>query len=205
VSFVVSHPFEESSYPEDLRSKWKAMPDRVKDKIMDMGRKFGQHAMVEGAVPVLFDDGTDELLLPLIDGKYIQSIPEVYGGNPATFWVDASLLNYAMLVNQSRAAEWMPIAITGTDSCIVSNVGDGAAIDVDVVTENETIKMTVRSSTIWVQPNQGILLTFEEDVPNGTELKVGWTSESGEAVTSTLTLPAITHSSLGKAGLKAVA
>jgi hypothetical protein len=204
VSFVVSHPFEESSYPKDMRTLWKAIPERAKDKIIEMGRKFGHHAMVEGAVPMTFDDGTSELIQPLL-GKYIQSIPEAFGGNPAKFWVDASLLNYSMLVDPPRAAKWKPVAILGTASCIVSNIGDGAAIDVDVVTGNEALGVSARSSTIWVEPDQGIPVYFDQEVAEGSTLAISWTSEDGELVTASLTLPAIVHTPIVKGRLKSVA
>jgi hypothetical protein len=205
VSFVVSHPFEESSYPKDMRTLWKAIPERAKDKIIEMGRKFGHHAMVEGAVPMTFDEGTSELIQPLLGGKYIQSIPEAFGGNPAKFWVDASLLNYSMLVDPPRAAKWKSVAILGTASCIVSNIGDGAAIDVDVTTGNEALGASARSSTIWVEPSQGIPVYFDQEVAEGAVLAISWTSESGERATAKLTLPAIVHTPIAKAGLRAVA
>lgn len=206
MSFVVSHPFEASSYPKDLRKLWKAIPERAKDKIVQMSREFGHHAMVEGAVPMTFSDGTSELIQPLVDGKYLQEIPEAYGGNPAKFWVDASLLNYSMAVEQSRAAKWKPVAILGTAGCIVSNIGDGAAIDVDLATGNEAIGVSTTAPTIlWVEPGQGVPINFNQEVPEGSELVIGWTSEDGERLTETLTLPEVVQAPVAKTGLKAVA
>lgn len=206
MSFVVSHPFEEESYPKDLRRLWKAIPERAKDKIVEMGRKFGHHAMVEGAVPMTFNEGTDELIRPLIDHKYLQSIPEVYGGNPDQFWVDASVLNYSMLVDPPKTAKWVPVAISGTPSCVITNLGDGAAIDVDISSVNGGISMALSGSTVWVEPQQGIYTTFQEDVPEGSELVIGWTTESGKRLTRTVELPEIKMpSSRKKTGLKVVA
>jgi hypothetical protein len=207
VSFVVSHPFEETSYPKDLRRLWKAIPDRAKDKIIEMGRKFGHHAMVEGAVPMTFDEGTDELIRPLLDHKYLQSIPEVYGGNPAKFWVDASVLNYSMLVDPQKSAKWIPVAIAGTASCVITNLGDGAAIDVDVSPVSDDLSMAVSGSTVWVDPQQGLYLTFTQDVPEGSELSVSWTSEKGKRFIRTVQLPEVRVpvASTKKPGLKVVA
>lgn len=205
MSFVVSHPFEESSYPTDLRRLWKTIPDGAKDKIVEMGRKFGYHAMVEGAVPITFDDGAHELIEPLIDGKYIQSIPEAYGGNPAKFWVDASLLNYSMLVDPPRAARWKSVAIIGTATSVISNMGDGAAIDVDVVTGNERLGVVVKGPSVWVEPNQGILVQFDNEVPLGSELVIRWTNEYGKRLVDTISLPAISVPTAKKASLKVVA
>lgn len=205
MSFVVSHPFEASSYPKDLRKLWKAIPEKAKGKIIQMGREFGHHAMVEGAVPLTFDDGTSDMIRPLVDSKYLQVIPEAYGGNPAKFWVDASLLNYSMLIDHSRAAMWKPVAMLGTDTCIVSNIGDGGAIDVDLITGNEALGVSTQSSTIWVEPGQGIPIHFNQSVAAGSKLKIGWTSEDGEPMTEELTLPELVHTPIAKPGLRAVA
>lgn len=206
MSFVVSHPFEEESYPKDLRKLWKAIPDRAKDKIIEMGRKFGHHAMVEGAVPMTFDEGTDEMIRPLIDHKYLQSIPEVYGGNPDKFWVDASVLNYSMLVDPTNSAKWVPVAIVGTPSCIITNLGDGAAIDVDISPVSDDITMKTSGSSIWVEPKQGIYLTFDDGVPEGAQLNIRWTSENGKRLARTVELPEVKAAVLTKkSALKVVA
>lgn len=192
MSFVVTHPFEEKSYPEGVRNLWASLPTGVRDKIVEMGRRFGTHAMVEGAVPVTFDNGTDELIRPFLDGKYLQSIPEVYKVDSTKFWVDASVLNYSMFSEPLREAQWKPVVILGTARCVISNVGDGAAIDVDLLTGNEELGVSVSGSTVWVEPNQGAMVTFTQDITEGSELVIGWTSEDGIQRRETMTLPAIT-------------
>lgn len=170
-----------------------------------MSREFGHHAMVEGAVPMTFDKETSALIQPLVDSKYIQEIPEAYGGNPAKFWVDASLLNYSMLVQHQRDAKWMPVAILGTDHCVISNIGDGVATEVDVATGNEVLGASTTTALECVEPGHGILLQFAKSVKEGSELRIGWTSENGERLNASLTMPEVTHRSTTKNGLRSVA
>lgn len=189
MSFAVTHPFEEASYPKGVRSYWKGLPEEVRSRIVEMGRQFGYHAMVEGAVPVSFDVEAG-VMAAVVDGKHIQSIPAIYGAAPNKYWVDSDLLNYSMAAEPARSARWEPVVALGTASYVISNVGDGAAIDVDTATGNEALDITSCHSQVWVEPGQGIVVSFATPRTEGAELVIGWTSEDGERKTETLHLPA---------------
>lgn len=189
MSFAVTHPFEEASYPKAVRSYWKDLPEGVRSQIVEMGRQFGYHAMVEGAVPVSFNVEAS-IMAAVVDGKYIQSIPAIYGAESSKYWVDSDLLNYSMAAEPARSVTWEPVVALGTASYVISNIGDGAAIDVDTATGNEALDITSCQSQVWVEPGQGILVTFSTPQTKGAELVIGWTSEDGERRTEVLQLPA---------------